>query len=531
MNTLTEKLTNNSKRLTQSFWSLTLPKKLFVLLLLGGGAVLIVGHNNNKNEVVEETPQLHSVSLASVSELSMENIPLTLLGSITSRSEATIRAESGGKITALYRKLGDTVQVGQTIAELENSSERAQVLQAEGVYDAARAAKDVAGVNKGSTNLSKEEAQTSAVNTLLSVYLTLDDAIRTKTDPAFHNPQTARDVKLVFNSSDSRSAATVEETRSTIETLLRAREARNHTISTASNLISELDAVEEETRTIKNYLDDLALLLSHAIPDQTTPQATIEVLKTSTTLARTGVAGALTGVTQSRNALNQSIAASTIAEKNFDQSSSTSATDAQIKSALGNLRQAQSRLEKTIVRSPISGTINSLTIKEGDFLSPYSEIAIVSNNNALEVLAYVTEEEAVELMQGDKVAVDKAKGVITSIAPALDPKTKKIEVRIGLTGSTDGLVNGQSVSVAIARTHTTQLAVNTPLRIPLSALKLTPTGAMVFTVSASSTLVAHPVKEGTLQGEKIMISEGLTPEMRIVTDARGLKEGIIVSVK
>jgi len=38
-------------------------------------------------------------------------------------------------------------------------------------------------------------------------------------------------------------------------------------------------------------------------------------------------------------------------------------------------------------------------------------------------------------------------------------------------------------------------------------------------------LVAHPVTLGPIQGGKILLSEGVTADMEIVTDARGLQEG------
>jgi hypothetical protein len=69
-----------------------------------------------------------------------------------------------------------------------------------------------------------------------------------------------------------------------------------------------------------------------------------------------------------------------------------------------------------------------------------------------------------------------------------------------------------------------------PIIIPIAALKLTPQGGNVFTISTSSTLVAIPVKEGAILGEEIQILEGLTGSEVIVTDARGLKEGQIVEV-
>ena len=80
------------------------------------------------------------------------------------------------------------------------------------------------------------------------------------------------------------------------------------------------------------------------------------------------------------------------------------------------------------------------------------------------------------------------------------------------------------------RAHVVATSKNKNIQIPLSALKITPLGSQVFTVNASSTLVAHVVKEGKLMGDQIEIVEGLTPDMEIVTDARGLKEGQTITL-
>jgi multidrug efflux pump subunit AcrA (membrane-fusion protein) len=52
----------------------------------------------------------------------------------------------------------------------------------------------------------------------------------------------------------------------------------------------------------------------------------------------------------------------------------------------------------------------------------------------------------------------------------------------------------------------------------------------VFTVDATSTLVSVPVELGTLLGEEVVIKTGLSPDMQIVKDARGLKAGEVVTV-
>jgi multidrug efflux system membrane fusion protein len=67
--------------------------------------------------------------------------------------------------------------------------------------------------------------------------------------------------------------------------------------------------------------------------------------------------------------------------------------------------------------------------------------------------------------------------------------------------------------------------------VPLSALKITSSGSFVFTVSEEKKLVAIAVTQGQLYGENIEILSGLDKDTRIVTDARGLKEGQLVTVK
>jgi RND family efflux transporter MFP subunit len=517
---------------TEKFWKLPKSLQLIFWLLLIVVGILIYRSGGKQEPITTALPTERLVTLARVRDLSAQEVPLPLLGTVTSRSEATIRAEAGGKILLVDRKLGDYVPAGAVIAEFENSAERAQVLQAEGAYESASTGKDIASISRGSTDTSLGEAKNTAQNVISSTYTTLDDAIRTKTDPAWRNPETIN-AKLAVSVPDAKLVIALEAERTAIETMLRARDQRNKTLSPSSDLVSELSLVESETNIVKNYLDDLSLAFNHALPDNNASIPAIEGYKANAAVARGVVGSALTLITNTRNALSQSLAAQKIAEKNSSASESTRNTaDASIKSALGNLRGAQSRLEKTIIRSPITGTINSLSIHTGDFVSPYSPVAVVSNNGALEIVAFVTEDDARELAIGGKVSIEGGGGgTITRIAPAIDPATRKIEVRIGLPSGTMGLTNGASVRLTAARAVKALSSETRIPKIPLSSLKITPDGAIVFTVSASSTLVAHTITMGALLGTDIEIPDGLTPDMEIVTDARGLESGRHVTVK
>lgn len=494
--------------------------------------VVVVVKSLGKSDVTAEAAKSDRVvTVAPVSELANSDTNLPLLGTVTSTSEATIRSESSGKLTRVYKKLGDYVTAGQVIAEFENSGERAAVLQAEGAYDAAKAARDIATINSGTTNSSLAESKTNALNAISSAYNSMDDVVRVKTDTYFSDPR-FDDAKLLPSVPDANLTYSIEAKRKALEKMLVGRETRNKTLTTDSDLVAELNTVQNEVQMVKNYIDDLSSAISKAVPDASYSQASLDNAKTVVSIARSTINGSVNAVTASRTSLNASIAASAVAGKTVGSSSGTASADANVKSALGSYDAALSRLEKTVVRSPISGTLNSLSIKTGDFISAFTQVAVVSNNGALEVVSYVTEDDAKRVQVGNEVMIDNTvKGVITRIASAIDPTTKKIEVRVGITDKTSTLVNGQSVRINITKGKQTITKTSGPITIPLSALKLTPSGAYVFTLSATSSLIALPVKDGAILGDEIQILSGLNGTESIITDARGLKEGMVVTVK
>jgi biotin carboxyl carrier protein len=374
----------------------------------------------------------------------------------------------------------------------------------------------------------------------------MDDAIRVKSNPLFSNPDNAQ-AELLLTVPDQALTIKIKNERIALETVLTTRSARNKTLTQDTDLVSELTILEGETKQVKTYLDDLALALSKSLANGTFSQASLDGFKINMTVARSQISGALSSLVGSRSALNGSLTSSAIAQTNYSDTvggATSASSDAQVKSALGNYQAALARLEKTIVRSPLSGTLNSLSITTGDYIAPYTEIGVVSNNGALEVVAYGTEEDMRQLTVGAKVSIgETASGVVTKVATALDPRTKKIEVRIGITSGSQTLVNGESVRVNIARPQAlaqsalqTKKLTTSKIEIPISALKITPQGSFVFTVDESTstphqgTLVSHKVTEGALLGDKIQIIEGVTPEMILVTDVRGLQAGKTVTI-
>jgi multidrug efflux pump subunit AcrA (membrane-fusion protein) len=67
--------------------------------------------------------------------------------------------------------------------------------------------------------------------------------------------------------------------------------------------------------------------------------------------------------------------------------------------------------------------------------------------------------------------------------------------------------------------------------IPIAAIKVEAERVTVFTVNPDSTVTPHEVTLGALLGDRVEITQGLTGDMMIITDARGLREGQKVEVK
>ncbi len=474
------------------------------------------------------------VSLASVSSLSDKSENFPILGTVISVSEAVIRAESSGKLTKVYKNLGDKVSTGELIASFDNGAERASVLQAEGAYEAAKAGRDIATLSGNNTNSSLQDSKNTALNTLGISFNSLDDAVRVKTDSSFTDAKT-ENCSLNVTVSDASLVYSLQDQRKQIETILKNRDQRNRGVNADSDLTTELSAAEKEAQTIKNYLDDLAKAYSKAVASQTFNQAAIDSGKALVSAARSETTGAISSLQGAKTALNTALTQKNIADKTVGKGDANGTADANVKQALGAYNAAQSRYEKTLIRSPLFGTLNSLSIKTGDFVTAFIQVGVVSNNGALEIKAYVGEDDAKKISIGESgIATsnkNSAKVIVTKVAEALDPVTKKIEVRLALTDSKVSLINGETVTINLESGEQKSItgASLSSLRVPLSSLKMTPDGALAFTVE-NGRAKQIKVTEGAIFGESIEIKSGLSRDTAIVLDARGLKDGMEVSV-
>jgi len=486
---------------------------------------------------------IRQVKVVSVRDLSLDKDPLPLLGKVQSQSSATIYSQVSGEVIALYKKLGDAVWDNQVIAELNNWSQRSAVTQAKASVEVVQANLDK--IKKGGTDTqisilkttldnsqkTLDETKTSVISVLNDAFAKADDSVRNRIDIMFRDPR-GTNPQILFSVSDSQLEIDIEWERLVIEEMLNEWSIALSDLSVEDNLINKLDVRKTDVDSIRSFLDKMALAVNVLSSNSGLSETTINIWKSSISGTRSIINGAIASLSASKNALNGVQSGFEIAQLNYDQaetggrSEDVTAAEAQLKQVEAGLQSAYANLEKTIIRASISGTINTLNLEKGDFVSAFQPVVKLANNNSLEVIAYITEEDRIDIMVGAKVMVGSQwQGEVKNIAPAIDAQTKKIKVEINVKSSDFNLTNGQSVALFIERDNQDDQKEITEFSIPISALKIGSDDIAVFTVDEENKLVSHPVTMGPILGEKIIIKEGLTADMEIVVDARGLKKG------
>ena len=494
-------------------------------------------------EDVMAPSDIRQVRIASVRDLSLDKDPLPLLGKVQSQSSATIYSQVSGEVIGLYKKLGDTVWADQIIAELNNWSQRSAVTQAKASVEVVQANLDK--IKKGGTDTqisilkttldnsqkTLDETKTSVISVLNDAFAKADDSVRNRIDIMFRDPR-GTNPQILFSVSDSQLEIDIEWERLVIEEMLNEWSIALSDLSVEDNLINKLDVRKTDVDSIRSFLDKMALAVNVLSSNSGLSETTINIWKSSISGTRSIINGAIASLSASKNALNGVQSGFEIAQLNYDQaetggrSEDVTAAEAQLKQVEAGLQSAYANLEKTIIRASISGTINTLNLEKGDFVSAFQPVVKLANNNSLEVIAYITEEDRIDIMVGAKVMVGSQwQGEVKNIAPAIDAQTKKIKVEINVKSADFNLTNGQSVALSVERVTQDDQKEITEFSIPISALKIGSDDTVVFTVDGENKLVSHSVTMGPILGEKIIIKEGLTADMEIVVDARGLKKG------
>lgn len=201
---------------------------------------------------------------------------------------------------------------------------------------------------------------------------------------------------------------------------------------------------------------------------------------------------------------------------------------AQITISESGVARAQRNLDRARLTAPFAGTVNSVEVEVGDYVSPNQAALELIDMSAIDLYAEVNGQTAAALSLGQTVEVGVGKktwqGTITALQNDPDPKTFTHALRIRLQG--ESLQSGQLASVSLPlRT------LENVLTVPVSAVLRDEGRDYVFKIDENS-IRRIPVQLLERHGDVLVVGEGLGRGDRIVgRDVAALTDGQAVTVE
>lgn len=197
---------------------------------------------------------------------------------------------------------------------------------------------------------------------------------------------------------------------------------------------------------------------------------------------------------------------------------------------------ASVQLSRTIIRSPIAGTVVKRFVSVGEQVdgTAADPIVEVANFDPVELvanlptsfLAAVHENQSAEI-KTDAYPNVSFSGNVISIFPSVDPTTGSATIRIRIPNPNHQLKGGMfSTATIVANTHPNALY------IPAAALLTNNDAAHVFVVGGNSKAQERKIEIGWRDGNKVEVLKGLNKDETVVTTGSyGLADGMTVTAK
>lgn len=202
---------------------------------------------------------------------------------------------------------------------------------------------------------------------------------------------------------------------------------------------------------------------------------------------------------------------------------------AQVATAEASAAQAQTQLNQTVVRAPVSGLITSRTAVAGQIVSPGTELFRIVRDNRIEMNMEVVETELSALKAGMSATVtgetgQTVTGTVRVVTPAVNQQTRLGYARISIPANA-GFKPGQFARASIT------VGEQPAVLIPQKAVVYQQNQPVAFVVGANNKVSGRKVKTGERRGDAIVIANGVSAGEKVVTSGAGfLVDGDAVRV-
>ena len=186
------------------------------------------------------------------------------------------------------------------------------------------------------------------------------------------------------------------------------------------------------------------------------------------------------------------------------------------------IANARVMLSYTSIRSPLDGRTGNLNIKQGNIVSPNTDLTTINHVEPIYVAFSIPQNQLSSVKKGQTVTVSAQdsssspeNGNLFFIDNAVDTTTGTILVKASFPNRNHKLWPGQFVRVVL-RLGTKPGA----LMIPSQAVQTGQDGSFVFVVKPDQTVESRPVVPGMHVDGQVVIEKGLEPGETVVTEGQ-----------
>lgn len=330
---------------------------------------------------------------------------------VTGKAKAVLSAdlsfERTGRVSYAGGGVGTKVSSGEVLARLDQSDVLADIAQAEASLREAQVRLQEIGRTSESAYL---DAKINLTAQIRDSYAKVDDAIRNNVDQFFKNQRLAT-TYIEFSFVDGNTIYTfplnqelkgrIGASRYELELLL--QKWNNNLLSLDSS--SDVSPYTEESKKVLNqariFLDDVSMAANSLVATEYKYETTISGYKSAISSARGTVNTALTNLLNSQEKFN-SAPRQVGGVGSFD---AVLAQEARVAQARAQVESMQAVLQKTVLRSPITGTISKFDAKLGEIVSSGSQLISVISAGDMELEANVSEVNIGKVVRGNRAQI------------------------------------------------------------------------------------------------------------------------------
>jgi HlyD family secretion protein len=329
-------------------------------------------------------------------------VSVSATGSIVPKSEAHLTFDLPGKVETVWVEVGDALQAGDELAQLDDANLNFQVRQAQAVLDSAQAQLDLLGEGPRPEEIAAAQANLDAAEASLAGAIAQRDQIK------------AGATWAEISAAKAQIAAAQAQQRVARDTHDKTMECHTYKLPSGKEekICPGLGTAEEHAR-FNLHAANEALASAEAQLGQLYAGATLEQLaiasaNISTTLAQRDAVQAQLDLLQREPSVYQIAAA----QASVDQASVA-------------LEMAQAELEKMMLLAPFDGVVTAVNVREGEMTPAALPALTLADMTELQIVVDVDEIDVARIIEGQEVLIrvdalpdETISGRVERIAPA-----------------------------------------------------------------------------------------------------------------